>query len=198
MNPSPLGSASDGLINRLIRYPRSVASRLRISRLRFLGASIGTNCWLRTVCIPRNPWDIELGVGVALDDGVVLLATGDRSSAPRIRIRSGTYVNRYTIFDASEDITVGCDCMIGPLCYITDHDHGYSPTSKVSSQALISERVTIGDDVWIGAGVVILKGVSIGDGAVIGAGATITKDVPQGAVFAGEAARQIGLRSGSR
>src|SRR5262245_46673265 len=114
----------DGLINGFIRYPGAIAIRLRILRLRLLGLRIGGRCWVRRIQVPRNPWDIVISEGVALDDYVVLLTTGSRIGTARLVIGCGTYVNRFTMFDASERIEVGSNCLIGPFCYITDHDHG--------------------------------------------------------------------------
>jgi hypothetical protein len=79
-----------------------------------------------------------IGDGVALDQGVILLATGPRKPHPRIVIGGGTYCNRFTMFDASERIEVGRDCMIGPHCYITDHDHLHGRDKLVRAQQLIS------------------------------------------------------------
>lgn len=183
---------SDDLINRLIRYPRALASRLRIARLRMYGAHIGGKCWIRRIQVPRNPWDIVLDDGVALDDEVVLLTTGTRGAKPRLQIGTSTYVNRFTMFDASLSITIGAECMIGPYCYITDHDHGAGGAGPVAAQALVEAPVTVGNNVWIGAHAVILKGVSIGDNAVIAAGAVVTADVGPGERVAGVPARQIG------
>jgi acetyltransferase-like isoleucine patch superfamily enzyme len=52
--------------------------------------------------------------------------------------------------------------------------------------------VSIGSDVFIGAGAIILPGVSIGDRCVVGAGAVVTKSVPEGTVVAGNPARALG------
>jgi phosphonate metabolism protein (transferase hexapeptide repeat family) len=57
-----------------------------------------------------------------------------------------------------------------------------------------ARRVTIGHDVWIGHGAIVLPGRSIGDGAVVAAGAVVTKDVPAYAIVAGNPARPIRQR----
>lgn len=184
----------DQSVNKILRYPGAVGMRLRIAWFRFLGAHIGNRCWLRRVDISRNPWDLDLSDGVALDDGVILLTTGQRSGRPRIRLGARTYVNRHTMFDASDRIEVGSDCMIGPFCYITDHDHGRGREGPRADQPLDSLPVMIGDNVWIGAGVIILKGVQIGANAIVGAGAVVTHSVGEGEVVAGIPARAIPSR----
>jgi acetyltransferase-like isoleucine patch superfamily enzyme len=144
--------------------------------------------------VPRNPWDIELGDGVMLDRHTTLLTTGERADAPRILIQDNVYVNRFSFFDATERIEIGAHTMIGPHCYITDHDHGFAPDTLVKNQPMPSAPISIGEDAWIGAGVTILKGVTIGKKAVIGAGAVITDDVEAGAKVAGIPGRRIGWR----
>jgi acetyltransferase-like isoleucine patch superfamily enzyme len=186
---------ADNLTNRLIRYPGAVAMRLRIARLRLLGARIGRNCWIRRIEVPRNPWDIVIGDGVALDDHVVLLTIGSRGERPRLVIGERTYVNRFTMFDAAEDIEVGQDCLIGPFCYLTDHDHGTATPGLFSAQPLLSSALRIENNVWIGAGVTILRGVTIGANAVIGAGAVVTRDVASGERVAGAPARPTKVRA---
>jgi acetyltransferase-like isoleucine patch superfamily enzyme len=128
-----------------------------------------------------------------LDEGVVLLCSGP-ARADKLMIRSGTYVNRFTMLDAHEQIEVGANCMIGPHCYITDGDHGMISGVPVGKQPMNVQPVSIEERVWLGAGVIVLKGVTIGRYAVVGAGAVVTRDVPPHAVVVGTPARPVGDR----
>ncbi len=122
---------------------------------------------------------------------MVLLCSGVERPG-KLVIGEGTYINRFTMIDVSESLTIGRDCMIGPHCYLTDHDHGFDPGRPRDRQPLLSAPVAIGNNVWIGAGVAVLKGVTIGDGAVIGAGAVVTHDVAAATIATGIPARSRG------
>ena len=61
----------------------------------------------------------------------------------------------------------------------------------------LSRPTTIGSDVWIGYGAIILSGVAIGNSSVIGAGSVVTKDVPQNSIVVGNPGRVIGQRLSS-
>lgn len=178
----------------ILRVLSGAMSRIRNIWFRMLGVRLGGYVWMRRISIPRGWNEIFLGEGVALDDGVVLLCSGD-ANPDKIRVGRNTYVNRYTIIDASERIVIGENCMIGPHCYITDHDHAHVPGELVRDQPLVGRPVQIGDDVWIGVGVVILKGVSVGNGAIIGAGSVVTKSIEAGAKCFGVPAQASGVRA---
>jgi maltose O-acetyltransferase len=184
----------DAAASALLRYPGAALRRCRALYWQALGASVGKGCWLGAIEIPRSPWDVWLGDEVALDRGVILLATGPRTATPRIRIHDRCYVNRYTMIDASSEIEIGQDCMIGPFCYITDHDHGVGLEQRVADQPLVAKPTRIGRDVWIGASAVILKGVQVGDQAIIAAGAVVTKNVESQVTVAGVPARPLARR----
>src|SRR6266496_4519735 len=178
------------LLHLLVRMNHGLRSRIRNMWFRALGVRLRGYVWMRRISIPRQWSDITIEGPASLDDGVVLLCSG----APRddkLVIGSGTYVNRFTMFDVSEEIVIGNNCMIGPFCYITDHDHGHDKGRLIGEQPLRSASVVIGNNVWIGAGVIILKGVTIGDDAVIAAGAVVTKDVDVGMKVAGIPAREL-------
>ena len=93
---------------------------------------------------------------------------------------------------------IGKNVMMGPDCFIYTANHMFSRTDiPMCQQGVEAERpVTIGDDVWIGARVIILPGITIGSGAIIGAGAVVTKDVPAFAIVGGNPAKVIRYRAG--
>lgn len=173
------------------RIVHGLTSRYRAAVLQIRGAKIGGPLWLRSIEVPRQAHRITLGAGVALDRDVVLLVSGEPTAPPCISIGDRTYVNRASFVDSVESIRIGPDCMIGPFCYITDHDHQRSADGRPAGGPLKSLPVTIGKNVWIGAHVTILKGVTIGDGATIGAGAVVTRHVAQHTTVAGNPAHPI-------
>ena len=182
------------LLSSLVRFAEALNSRRRNLWFALLGVQFRGYVWMRRVSIPRQWSDISLEKDVSLDDGVVLLCSGSPKEN-KISIDEGSYLNRYTMLDAHTEIRIGRNCMIGPYCYITDANHGRAPGVPVKEQTMEPRPVVIEDDVWLGAGVVVLPGVRLGSGCVIGAGAVVTNDVPPGAVFAGVPAKAIGSRA---
>ncbi len=180
-------------LHSIIRLHQGLASRSRNVYYRLLGAKLTGYVWLRHISIPRQWSDITLEKGASLDDGVVCLCSGP-AKANKLVIGQDTYVNRHTMFDAHDHISIGKNCMIGPFCYLTDGNHGTLADTVVHSQPMQVRPVILEDDVWLGAGVIILSGVRIGRGAVVGAGAVVTKDVAANTVVAGVPARSIGHR----
>lgn len=83
---------------------------------------------------------------------------------------------------------------------ISTHDFYYSrfsfrdKNSKSDDHDRYEDSLEIGNDVWIGAGAVILRGITIGDGAVIGANAVVTKDIPPYGIAVGNPAKVIKYR----
>ena len=183
MNPLHLG----------VRAYAGLCSRLQNLWFRALGVRLDGYVWMRRISIPRQWSDVTLEKGVALDDGVVLLCSGI-ARANKLIIRSGSYINRYTMIDAHQQIEIGQNCMIGPHCYITDANHSVAAGLPINKQPMEAKPVIIEDEVWLGAGVIVLCGVCIGRGAVVGAGAVVRTDVLSNAIVAGVPAREIGSR----
>ena len=98
-----------------------------------------------------------------------------------IHIGSCVEINFGAIFLDCGPIRVGNYVGIGPGVQILAVTHPMKLQERRTALS-VPGPVTIGDDVWIGAGAIILPGVSIGKAAVIGAGAVVTRDVPPGII----------------
>ncbi|MFG2429047.1 sugar O-acetyltransferase [Streptomyces sp. NPDC048590] len=107
-----------------------------------------------------------------------------------ITIGARTFVNYHlTALDVAR-ITIGEDCQIGPNVQLLTPTHPVEPGPR-RDKLEAALPITIGDNVWLGGGVVVCPGVSIGDNSVIGAGAVVTKDIPADVVAVGNPARVI-------
>jgi len=142
-----------------------------------------------------------------------------QASRQGVRIGEGTYVSPRARFGANvflDRVQIGSDVVIGDESFInggvvnaarigrycslaqgvliglSEHDYRLPSTSpRLVEQGPNQSPPVLGDDVWVGANVIILRGVTIGDGAVIGAGAVVTRDVPPYTISVGVPARVI-------
>jgi acetyltransferase-like isoleucine patch superfamily enzyme len=95
-----------------------------------------------------------------------------------ISIGENCFFNNYCSINALEKITIGSGCIFGENVRIYDHNHKFRLDGPIKPQGYTYAPISIGNNCWIGSGVIILKGVSIGDHCVIGAGCVVDKDIP--------------------
>lgn len=81
-------------------------------------------------------------------------------------------------------VTFGDHIFIAPNCLFTTAEHALDAEQR-NEGLEIALPITVGNNVWIGAGTTVLGGVTIGDNTVIGAGSVVTKDIPSGVVAVG-------------
>lgn len=138
-----------------------------------------------------------------------LARIGKSTVHPTAIIREGEYVtigdhcliNHNCLIQAGKSdagfINIGNYVHMGVNVAIMAFNHGfYTREIPTKEQDYMDAPVIIHDDVWIGAGAVILAGVTIGQGAIIAAGAVVTKDVPAYAIAGGVPARVLKYREG--
>ncbi|WP_369275437.1 sugar O-acetyltransferase [Streptomyces sp. R11] len=107
-----------------------------------------------------------------------------------ITIGARTFVNyNLTALDVAA-ITIGEDCQIGPNVQLLTPTHPLEPQPR-RDKLEAAQPITIGDNVWLGGGAIVLPGVTIGDNSVIGAGAVVTRDIPADVVAVGNPARVV-------
>lgn len=108
------------------------------------------------------------------------------------------YANfNFTVLDHG-GVTIGDHVMIGPNCTLATAEHPIDCTERrvqVGADGCFDTEtaapIRIGDDCWLGAGVIVCPGVSIGTGSVIGAGSVVTNDIPEGVVAVGVPCRVL-------
>jgi len=105
-----------------------------------------------------------------------------------IELGDKVYMNAgCTILDTAR-VRIGISSMLGPSVQIYCAEHHKDPALRAAGLE-IAKPVTIGENVWIGGGAIILPGITIGNGAIVGAGAVVTKNVAPGATVVGNPAR---------
>jgi maltose O-acetyltransferase len=107
-----------------------------------------------------------------------------------LSVGARTFINyNLTALDVAA-ITIGEDCQIGPNVQLLTPTHPVEPGPRRDGLEA-AEPITIGDNVWLGGGAIVLPGVSIGDNSVIGAGAVVTRDIPANVIALGSPARVV-------
>jgi maltose O-acetyltransferase len=108
----------------------------------------------------------------------------------RIRVGARTFVNYGLVALDVASITIGDDVQIGPNVQLLTPTHPVEPEPRRGKWEA-AEPIAIGDNVWLGGGVIVLPGVTIGENTVVGAGSIVRKDLPSNVVAAGNPARVV-------
>ncbi len=108
----------------------------------------------------------------------------------KIIIGDNCFFNHNCCIISMNSISIGNDCMFANNVTIIDHNHNVV-NNKISKNDYITEPVTIGNNVWCGANVVILKGTKIGNNSIIAAGAVVNSNVPDNEIWGGVPAKKI-------
>src|SRR3954451_3293047 len=107
-----------------------------------------------------------------------------------ISVGAGTFVNYNLVALDVAPIRIGADCQIGPNVQLLTALHPVDPGPR-RARWEAADPITIGDNVWLGGGVIVLPGVTIGDNTVVGAGAVVTKNLPADVLAVGNPARVV-------
>ena len=113
-----------------------------------------------------NPKNVTVGTNVAINHGVYIQGHGC--------------------------VIIGDNVVLSPRCIILDSGLSIDDvTCQKERKGHIKTMTAIGNNVWIGAGAIILPGVSLGDNCIVGAGSVVTKSFPSSSVVAGNPARVL-------
>jgi maltose O-acetyltransferase len=108
----------------------------------------------------------------------------------QIQVGAGVFANFGLICLDVARITIGDRTQIGPSVQLLTPTHPLEPRPRRDGWES-AEPITIGDNVWLGGGVIVCPGVTIGDDTVVGAGAVVTRDLPARVLAVGNPARVV-------
>jgi acetyltransferase-like isoleucine patch superfamily enzyme len=177
------------------------------------GIKTGKNVYVSPLVTIKGGSKLKLGDSVMFEKDATLIADPTGSS---IEIGSGTWLHYHCVIRTFGGwIKIGENCSVNPFAILYGHggleignyvsvaphvviapmNHIFeNPDIPFQHQGIKSKGIKIADDVWIGAGAIILDGVTIGKGSVIGAGAVVTRDIPAYSVAVGVPAKVIKMR----
>lgn len=170
-----------------------IANRLAILLTRFNGARCGRFCTvsIRSTIKVIGGGSIQLGDRCQIHAGAMILSYGGA-----IEIGNDVSINPYCIVYGHGGLKIGNGVRIAAQTVLIPSNHNFDDKhTPIFEQGETSKGITIGDDVWLGAGVRVLDGVNIARGCVIAAGSVVTKSTDEYGVYAGVPAKKIKSRS---
>ena len=111
-----------------------------------------------------------------------------------IRVGKNFFANFNLVILDEAPVTFGDNVFVAPNCGFYTAGHPVdAPERNIGLE--YARPITVGNDVWIGAGVSVLPGVTIGSNCVIGAGSVVTRDIPSNSIAVGNPCRVIKTRA---
>ncbi len=134
---------------------------------------------------------IEIGPRVMIDSFVKIKPAGGSGD---VVIGADTAINSGTVIYTGNGVRIGQGVLIAANCTLAPVNHEFADASRpIRTQGFQPSRggISIEDDVWLGAGVVVLDGSSIGRGAVVAAGSVVRGRVEPDSIYAGIPAKRV-------
>jgi maltose O-acetyltransferase len=147
----------------------------------------------------NQPWVPETAVMVKLLNEILGEAGAGNWIEPpfycdygfNITVGKDFYMNFNCVILDVAPVTIGDNVMCGPKVQLLTATHSVDPEERNFSGTELGKPISIGNRVWIGAGVIVCPGITIGDEAVIGAGSVVTRDIPPRVFAAGNPCKVI-------
>lgn len=147
---------------------------------------IGTPFFIYSNVYIRNKSNIRFGNRITISHGAFISPT-------ELEIGDNVWIGNNCFLCGN--VTIGNNVMIGPNVSIPGAEHNHQRIDiPMCQQGNTIKGTILGNDIWIGANVVILDGIRIGDGVIVAAGSVVTKDIEPYVVVAGTPSKEIKKR----
>jgi acetyltransferase-like isoleucine patch superfamily enzyme len=158
---------------------------------RLNGINIGENSNISILSkLVRRGGEISIGKNVTIHNHVLIDAQGGW-----IIIEDNVSINTQSVLYGGGGLKIGCNTMLAVGVRIIAQNHNFSSKKEIiKKQGSNYKGISIGDDVWLGANVIVLDGIIINNGSICGAGSIITKNTDEYSVNVGNPSKKIGTR----
>lgn len=137
-------------------------------------------------------WSIANANGVELGDNVYFGHNVTVKNWHRLVIGNNVSIHENCFIDASGGVSIGSNVSIAHGASIVSFDHDYSnPQVPIKYADLIPEKIIMGNDIWVSAGVRILRGSTIGDRCVVAANAVVRGKLDGGSIYGGVPVKKL-------
>lgn len=161
-------------------------------------------CWARSLLRGRVALGVQfVGLITVEGEGLVDIGPGSRIGrhvffetydGARIEIGRQVTINDGVMIVAYRSVRIGSHTMIGEYSSIRDANHGARQGAYVHDQPHDAAPLALGEDCWIGRGVIVCKGVTLGNGVVVAANSVVNQNFPDNAIVGGIPAKLLGER----
>ncbi len=145
----------------------------------------------RNVCVHGLAFNIQVGHHTRFYDNCVF----EFDAQSEITIGSHVVFSYGVVFCCRRKISIGNDVQIGEYSSLRDSTHDYRDTTKTMKYSIdIEEPISIGDNVWIGRGCLIMPGTVVEEGVVVAANSVVKGRLEKNGVYGGVPAKLIKFR----
>ncbi|MEA3314526.1 MAG: acyltransferase [Campylobacterota bacterium] len=139
----------------------------------------------------RENGKIIIGDNVSIDNDVRFVSANDTI----LTIGEGTGIGPFCVFNCGIDVNIGKNCLISGHIYIQSSEHGFRKGQLIKEQAHSYGKISIGDDCWLAADVMIAKNVKLGNCCIVGAKSFLRNiKYEDNSIIAGTPSKKIGER----
>lgn len=182
------GSRGVGLVSLLPKVAARARGALVRAAVRLAGGTCGPRLRVEKGLRVRHGW--HAGFDIGTDVYLGRYTTFDCPTTGALRIGSRCSLTQGAFISAGARVEIGDDCLIGEYTSLRDTSHGTAANGVPMREQLVEPRpILMGNDIWLGRGVVVVGGVEVGSGAVVGANSVVTRDVPPMGIAVGAPAR---------
>ncbi|NOX15395.1 MAG: acyltransferase, partial [Epsilonproteobacteria bacterium] len=139
----------------------------------------------------RENGKIIIANNVSIDNDTRFVSANDTV----LTIGEGSGIGPFCVFNCGVNVTIGKNCLISGHIYIQSSEHGFEKNQLIKEQHHSYGEITIGDDCWLAAEVMIAKNVKLGDGCIVGAKSFLRNvEYKNNCIIAGTPSKKIGER----